>query len=64
MKQAGIASEIIAVTVGADQSQDTLRSALAIGADRAILIKADELPEPLGIAKLLAKVVEQESPKL
>ena len=64
MKQAGIASEIIAVTVGAEQSQDTLRSALAIGADRAILIKADELPEPLGIAKLLAKVVEQESPQV
>jgi len=64
MKQAGIASEIIAVTVGADQSQDTLRSALAMGADRATLIKADELPEPLGIAKLLAKVVEQESPQV
>jgi electron transfer flavoprotein beta subunit len=64
MKQAGVASEIIAVTVGADQSQDTLRSALAMGADRAILIKAEEFPEPLGIAKLLAKVVEQESPQV
>lgn len=64
MKQAGIASEIIAVTVGTEQSQDTLRSALAMGADRAILIKADELPEPLGIAKLLSKVVEQESPQV
>lgn len=64
IKQAGIASEIIAITVGTEQSQDTLRSALAMGADRAILIKADELPEPLGIAKLLSKVVEQESPQV
>ena len=64
MKQAGVASEIIAVTVGDDQSSNTLRSALAMGADRAILIKAEELPEPLGIAKLLAKVVEQESTQL
>ena len=64
MKQAGIASEIIAVSIGGEQSQDTLRSALAMGADRATLIKADVLPEPLGIAKLLAKVVEQESPEV
>lgn len=64
MKQAGIATEIVAVTVGTEQSQDTLRSALAMGADRAILIKADEVPEPLGIAKLLSKVVEQEEPQV
>ena len=64
MKQAGVASEIIAVTIGGDSSQDTLRKALAMGADRATLIKAEELPEPLGIAKLLAKVVEQESPEI
>ena len=64
MKQAGIATEIVAVTVGTEQSQDTLRSALAMGADRAILIKADEAPEPLGIAKLLSKVVEQEEPQV
>ena len=64
MKQAGVASEIIAVTIGDDSSQDTLRKALAMGADRAVLIKSDELPEPLGIAKLLAKVVEQESPEV
>ena len=62
MKQAGVASEIVAVTIGEDSSQDTLRKALAMGADRATLIKVEELPEPLGIAKLLAKVVEQESP--
>ena len=64
MKQAGIASEIIAVTVGDESSQDILRKALAMGADRAILIKSDELPEPLGIAKLLSKIVEQESPEI
>ena len=64
MKQAGIASEIIAVTVGGEPSQETLRKALAMGADRAILIKSEELPEPLGIAKLLSKIVEQESPQV
>lgn len=64
MKQAGVASEIIAVTVGYDSSQDTLRKALAMGADRATLIKSEELPEPLGIAKLLSKVVEQENPEI
>lgn len=64
MKQAGIASEIIAVTVGDESSQDILRKALAMGADRAILIKSDELPEPLGIAKLLSKIVEEESPEI
>lgn len=64
MKQAGVASEIIAVTIGNDSSTDTLRKALAMGADRAILIKLEELPEPLGIAKLLAKMVEKESPQV
>lgn len=64
MKQAGVASEIIAVSVGNEQSQDTLRKALAMGADRAVLIKTEEPPESLGVAKLLSKVVEQESPDL
>lgn len=64
MKKAGIASEIIAVSIGDDSSQDTLRKALAMGADRAMLVKAIELPEPLGVAKLLAKIVEQESPEV
>ena len=64
MKQAGIASEVIAVSVGGEKSQDTLRSALAMGADRAILIKTEDTLEPLAIAKLLAKVVEQESPEV
>lgn len=61
LKTDGVASEIIAVSVGDDQSQDVLRKALAMGADRAILVKTEAIPEPLGIAKLLAKVVEQES---
>ena len=64
MKQAGVASEIIAVSIGNESSQDTLRKALAMGADRALLIKSEELPEPLAIAKLLEKIVEQESPEL
>lgn len=64
MKQTGIASEIIAVTIGDDSSQDTLRKALAMGADRAILVKAAVLPEPLGIAKLLSKVVEKVAPQV
>lgn len=62
MKQAGVASEVIAVSIGDDKSQDTLRSALAMGADRAILVKSDDTLEPLAIAKLLSKVVEAEAP--
>ena len=64
MKQDGVASEIIAVSIGTDKSVDTLRKALAMGADRAILVKAEECPEPLGIAKLIAKIVAQESPQV
>lgn len=62
MKQAGIAEEVIAVSIGDDSSQDTLRKALAMGADRATLIKTDSATEPLGVAKLLVKIVEQEEP--
>lgn len=64
LKQEGIATEIIAVSVGDDSTQDTLRKALAMGADRAIHAKADEVPEPLGIAKILTKIVEQEGPEI
>ncbi len=64
MKEAGVASEVIAVSVGTTKSQETLRTALAIGADRAILIETDVSTEPLAVAKLLAKVVEQESPEV
>jgi electron transfer flavoprotein beta subunit len=64
LKEAGKASEIVAVSIGPAQAQETLRSALAIGADRAILIQADEPVEPLGVAKLLAAVVTREEPAL
>lgn len=64
VKEAGNAEEIIAVSVGPAKASETLRTALAMGADRAILIETDETVEPLAVAKLLAKVVEEESPKL
>jgi len=62
MKESGAAEEIVVVTAGPSQSQETLRTALAMGADRAILIETDEHLEPLGIAKLLKAVVEKENP--
>src|SRR6187200_63281 len=62
LKEAGKVSEIIAVSIGPAQAQDTLRTALAMGADRAILIKVDGVVEPLAVAKLLKGVVEAEAP--
>ncbi len=66
LKEAGQADEIIAVSIGVKQSQETLRTALAMGADRAILVIASEDVhtdiEPLAVAKILAKVVEEEQP--
>ena len=64
LKEAGTATEVIAVTVGKKDSQEQLRTALALGADRAILIECEELLEPLSIAKVLSKVIEEEDPKL
>tara|TARA_B110000003_G_scaffold94383_1_gene96567 strand:- start:1102 stop:1854 length:753 start_codon:yes stop_codon:yes gene_type:complete len=64
LKESGTASEVIAVTVGKSDSQEQLRTALALGADRAILIESDSLLEPLGIAKALANVIETEAPQL
>ena len=64
LKEAGTASEVIAVTVGKSDSQEQLRTALALGADRAILVETDSLLEPLSIAKALAKVIQAESPQL
>lgn len=64
LKEAGTASEVIAVTIGPKASQEQLRTALALGADKAIHIETDEKLESLHIAKLLAKIVEQESPEL
>ena len=64
LKEAGKAEEIVAVSVGPQKAQETLRTALAMGADRAILVVTDEEVEPLGVAKILAKIVEEEAPKL
>jgi len=63
LKEAGSATEIVAVSIGPEKAQETLRTALAMGADRAIQIIAEDV-EPLAVAKLLAKVVEEESPEL
>lgn len=64
LKEAGTVSEVVAVSVGPKVAQEQLRSALALGADRAILIECDGFPEPLAVAKLLKAVVEKESPQL
>jgi electron transfer flavoprotein beta subunit len=63
LKEKGAANEVIAVSIGPDKAQETLRTALAMGADRALLIVAEEV-EPLGVAKLLAKIVAEEAPGL
>ena len=68
LKEKGVASEVVAVSIGVKQAQETLRTALAMGADRAILVVAAEDVhqdiEPLAVAKILAKIVEEEAPKL
>ncbi len=64
LKEAGKVEEIIVVSVGPAQAQETIRTALAMGADRGILIKVDETSEPLTVAKLLKGVVDAEQPGL
>ena len=64
IKEAGKAKEIIAITVGEEKSQETVRKALAVGADRGILIKTEGIVEPLAVAKALQKIVEKEKPDL
>jgi electron transfer flavoprotein beta subunit len=64
LKEKGKATEIIAVSIGPQQAQETIRTALAMGADRGILVKTDTAPEPLAVAKLLKALVAQESPDL
>ncbi|MDA7712790.1 electron transfer flavoprotein subunit beta/FixA family protein [Candidatus Pelagibacter sp.] len=64
IKEAGKATEIIAITVGEEKSQETIRKALAVGADRGILIKTEGIVEPLAVAKALQKIVEKEKPEL
>ena len=64
IKERGQATEVVAVSIGSAKSQDTLRTALAMGADRAILVKTDAVVEPLGVAKVLKRVVENEKADL
>jgi electron transfer flavoprotein beta subunit len=64
LKEKGVATEIVTVSIGVAKAQETLRTSLAMGADRAILVQTDDEVEPLGVAKLLAKIVEEEQPGL
>ena len=64
LKEKGKASEIVAVSIGAAKAQETLRTALAMGADRAILVETEEAVEPLGVAKILKAIVDEEQPGL
>ncbi|MBK5959058.1 electron transfer flavoprotein subunit beta [Rhodoplanes elegans] len=64
LKEAGKATEIVAVSIGPAQAAETIRTALAMGADRGILVKTDGIVEPLAVAKILAKVVAEEAPGL
>ena len=64
LKEKGIATEIVAVTLGGSINQDVLRHALAMGVDRAVLVESDLVLQPLGVAKLLKAVVEREQPNL
>jgi electron transfer flavoprotein beta subunit len=62
LKEKGVATEVVAVSIGPVQAQETIRTALAMGADRGILIQTDEDLEPLAVAKLLAAVIGEEAP--
>ncbi|MCR9236989.1 MAG: electron transfer flavoprotein subunit beta/FixA family protein [Alphaproteobacteria bacterium] len=64
LREAGAASEVIVVSVGPQQAQETIRTGLAMGADRGILVQYDELAEPLAVAKILQKIVDEEKPDL
>src|SRR5258708_7884522 len=64
LKEAGTASEIVAISCGVQACQETLRTALALGADRAILVETDVELQPLAVAKILRAIVQKESPQL
>jgi electron transfer flavoprotein beta subunit len=64
LKEKGVATEVVIVSIGPQQAQETIRTALAMGGDRGILIVTDADPEPLAVAKLLAAVVAEEAPQL
>ena len=64
LKEKKQASEIVVVSIGSKSCQETLRQALALGADRAILVETDDSPEPLAVAKILTKICQNENPQL
>ena len=64
LKEKGVVTEIVAVSIGPAKAQETLRTSLAMGADRAILVQTDEEVEPLAVAKIFAKIAEEEQPQL
>ena len=64
LKESGSVSEVVAVSIGPSKSRDTIRTALAMGADRGIHVLTEENTEPLGVAKLLKVIVEKEQPQL
>ena len=64
IKEAGKATEVVAITVGEEKAQETVRKALAVGADRGIHVKVDRILEPLAVSKILQKVVDKEKPDL
>jgi electron transfer flavoprotein beta subunit len=64
MKEAGVVTEIVAVSIGTQQSQETLRTAMAMGADRGILVETDAEIQPLAVAKVMKAIVAKENPKL
>ena len=64
LKEAGVATEVVAVSIGLAQAQETLRTAMAIGADRGILVETTADIQPLAVAKLLKAIVDQEKPEL
>lgn len=64
LKEGGVASEVVVVSIGEPKAQDTLRTALAMGADRAILVTSEQRVEPLGIAKILRAIIAEEQPQL
>jgi electron transfer flavoprotein beta subunit len=64
LKEKGVATEIVAISIGVPQCQETIRTALAMGADRGILVETDTSPEPLAVAKMLKAIVAKEEPRL
>ena len=64
VKESGKAKEVVAITIGDDKAQETVRKALAVGADRGIHVKVDGIVEPLAVSKILKKIVEKENPDL